>query len=350
MATAKKLPSGSWRCRVFSHYEYRDGKKVAVQKSFTSDDPTPRGKHECERMASEWAEQKNSAPWKTDVYTAIRKYIDVKKGVLSPSTVTAYERYLKNGRFDMISAVKVRDLKEMDVQRWVSDFAGDHSPKYVRNVFALLQAAVVMAGGKEYKVTFPRPRRKEVYTPTDDEIAQLIRYCRQPGKEELLGAVLLAAFGSLRRSEICALTPADIKGNKVTVNKAMVRSGKSWEIKTTKTEDSARFVVIPSYVLSLVPQSGPRIVNCDPDALSSRFKRAIKYSGIPNSFTIHALRHYYVSAAHALQIADAYTMKMGGWQTDHVMKRHYRTTLSDIEQREQEKLDRHTLQLIQRAT
>lgn len=350
MASARKLPSGSWRCRVFSHYEYRDGKKVAVQKSFTVDDPSPRGKHACEQMASDWAEKKNARPWNTDVYTAIRKYIDTKKGVLSPSTVTAYERYLKNGNFSAIGAIHVQDLKQMDVQRWVSEFAADHSPKYVRNVYALMQAAVSFSGGPEYKVTFPRPRRKEIYTPTDSEIVQLIEYCRRPGKEELLGAVLLAAFGSLRRSEICALTPADIQGNKVIVNKAMVRADKTWEIKTTKTEDSARFVVIPSFVLNLIPQGGPRIVNCDPDALSSRFKRAIKYAGIDNTFTIHALRHYYVSAAHALNIADQYTMKMGGWHTDHTMKRHYRTTLSDIEKQEQEKMDRHTLQLIQRTS
>ena len=32
MATAKKLPSGSWRCLVFSHYEYVTGKDGNVKK------------------------------------------------------------------------------------------------------------------------------------------------------------------------------------------------------------------------------------------------------------------------------------------------------------------------------
>ena len=50
--------------------------------------------------------------------------------------------------------------------------------------------------------------------------------------------------------------------------------------------------------------------------------------------------------AHALQIADQYTMKMGGWRTDNVMKRHYRQTLTDVEKQAQAKLDAHALKLI----
>lgn len=47
MATAKKLPSGSWRCQVFSHIEeipLSDGtiKKKRVYKSFTCSSPVIR--------------------------------------------------------------------------------------------------------------------------------------------------------------------------------------------------------------------------------------------------------------------------------------------------------------------
>lgn len=350
MPKARKLPSGSWNCKVFSHYEYKDGKKIMIKKSFTVDDPTPAGKRECERLASVWATQKKSGPWNMDTFTAIRKYIDIKRGVLSPSTVSAYESYLKNGAFDGIGAVMVSKLTRPAVQGWVSDLARQRSPKYVKNIYALFTSGVKMAGGPSFDITLPRPKPKEIYTPTDAEISALIEYCRQPGKEELLAAVLLSAFGSMRRSEICALQPSDIRGNVVTVNKGMVRdAGGKWTIKQPKTADSVRQVVVPSYVLDLIHTGGPRIVNCNPDALTSRFKRAIKYSGMPNTFSIHALRHYYVSAAHALNIADAYTMKMGGWRTDHVMKRHYRTTLSDVEKREQEKLNAHTLRVLGHA-
>ena len=69
MATAKKLPSGSWRCQVFSHYEPQfapDGspimdpktgkqKQKRIYESFTSDDPTSRGKREAELMAAQFS-------------------------------------------------------------------------------------------------------------------------------------------------------------------------------------------------------------------------------------------------------------------------------------------------------
>ena len=60
MATAKKLPSGSWRCQVFSHYEYikqPDGsvKKRRIYQSFTSNDPTRAGKRKAEAMAAEFS-------------------------------------------------------------------------------------------------------------------------------------------------------------------------------------------------------------------------------------------------------------------------------------------------------
>lgn len=68
MATAKKLPSGSWRCQVFSHYEpvfddqghvvidpkTQKPKKKRIYESFTSDDPTRRGKAEAEAMANDF--------------------------------------------------------------------------------------------------------------------------------------------------------------------------------------------------------------------------------------------------------------------------------------------------------
>ena len=68
---------------------------------------------------------------------------------------------------------------------------------------------------------------------------------------------------------------------------------------------------------------------------------------MPQDFTLHSLRHYYVSIAHVLGIPDAYVMKMGGWKTDHVMKRVYRTTLSDVEKQEQEKINAHFSELMQ---
>lgn len=337
MPKARKLPSGNWRVQVIDHYEYIDGKKKPVRVSFTDAD-----RRRAEQLAADYLVTKEGIIAPVTVHDSIRKYIDAKKGVLSPSTISAYESQLKNGVYKPIEAKSVRDLKKEDVQIWISWLVGkDKSAKYIKNVFALFQASVKLAGGKEYDVTLPRMRKPKVYTPTDAELVQLMDYLKD--KPETLAAVLLAAFGSMRRSEVCALTGSDFDGQRVTINKAMVRTPSGdWTIKTTKTADSERVVTLPAFVIDTIkPQAGKRILSCNPDGLTSRFKRAIKYAKIENTFTFHALRHYYVSIAHALGISEAYTMKSGGWKTDNVMKRNYRAVLTDYEEQEKEKLHGH---------
>jgi integrase len=56
----------------------------------------------------------------------------------------------------------------------------------------------------------PAKKKPDLYTTPDEDIKKLLNHIE--GKE-LETAVLLAAFGPLRRGEICALTSDDIKGN-----------------------------------------------------------------------------------------------------------------------------------------
>ena len=83
MPTAKKLPSGSWRIQVYDHTEeipLSDGtlKKKRIYKSFTSDVPDPKGKRIAEKMAAEWASEKENAHKVFDITIgeAIDRYID----------------------------------------------------------------------------------------------------------------------------------------------------------------------------------------------------------------------------------------------------------------------------------
>jgi integrase len=48
--------------------------------------------------------------------------------------------------------------------------------------------------------------------------------------------------------------------------------------------------------------------------------------GIPY-FSIHKLRHYFASKMSELGIPEADILKMGGWETDHIMKKVYRHSL-----------------------
>ena len=96
MATAKKLPSGSWRCQVFSHIETSidpktgEKKDKRIYKSFTSDVPGPKGKRLAEQMAAQWAAEKENATSVQNLTLgeAIDRYTDERLSLLSPRTGT----------------------------------------------------------------------------------------------------------------------------------------------------------------------------------------------------------------------------------------------------------------------
>lgn len=341
MATAKKLPSGSWRCQVFAGYETKDGKKKAVYKSFTVKDPSKRGKKECERLAAAWAYEHTDRGDNITVYDAVRKYIDTKEKALSPSTVRSYEKYLKK-RIAPIQSTMLPDLTQTRVQEWVNDLSADCSEKYIRNILGLFNSAVAYSGGHAFGVLVPSGAKPRLHTPCDDEMRILLDHIKN--RPELLTAVLLAAFGSMRRGEICALLPSDFSGSRVSVTKSMIQDKDGfWVIKPTpKTDESNRVIVLPDFVMDqiVLPEKG-RVVPIYPEQVSNRFRRAVRSSGCETKFRFHDLRHYYVSIAHALGVPDAYIMQMGGWKTDNVMHRVYRDTLPDVMRAEQDKMTEH---------
>ena len=337
MAKATKRGK-KWRCLVFSHYEYKDGKKVRKYKSFTADT-----KKEAERLAAVWEYDQEQRAGKLSVHDAIDQYITVKEAALSPSTVTAYRSYLKTGKFMPLEDLDVSEVDQRGLQMWVSYLIEEeYKPKYIRNCYGLLRPALTMAGIGSIPVTLPMVIMPDVYVPTDKELKKLLAYLDKEDPE-VKTAAMLAAFGSMRRSEICALKPSDFGEDSVTVQRAVVRnsSGKWVEKKTNKTVKSHRTIALPAQVVSGIDLSHDPIISLDPDQLSKRFRKAVNHAVMPQAFSIHALRHYYVSIAHVLGIPDAYVMKMGGWQTDYVMKRNYRSTLSDVEKKEQAKLNKH---------
>ena len=53
----------------------------------------------------------------------------------------------------------------------------------------------------------------------------------------------------MRRSEICALTPEDIEGDVIHINKALVQDeNREWIVKATKTTESTRDIVVPAEI------------------------------------------------------------------------------------------------------
>ena len=323
MPKAKKLPSGSWRVRV---YDGRDANGKEIYKSFTADT-----KKQAEFLAAEYAAKKKASKQSTADRTladAYARYIEIKSNSISPTTVREYLHAAQRD-FPALMPLRLSRITQESVQSAVNEMAATHSPKSVKNAHGLLSAVLRMfAPDITLHTRLPQSKKVDIYIPSEAEVEQLIGYIRGT---ELEKAVLLAAFGSLRRSECCALTTDDIAGDVVSVTKAMVWSkSKQWVLKQPKSKAGYRDVALPQFVIErLVPAEGAtRIVNLVPTSVTNFFGKALKRAGMPH-FRFHDLRHYQASILHAMGIPDKYIMERGGWKTDSTLKNIYQHTMSD---------------------
>lgn len=344
MPTARKLPSGSWRCQVFSHYEYKqqkDGsiKKLRIYESFTCNDPSKQGKKKAEAMAAEYAINKERM-LRSDftLKEAMEKYIDSKRNVLSPTTIRGYETLLRNAYTDLLN-IKTKKITQQIIQEWVNKYSIGHAPKTVSNAHGFLSSVLgVYEPSIVLRTTLPEAKDPELYTPSDKEIERLLNYICGTEMEK---AVLLAAFGTLRRAEICALTDSDIQGNSISVNKSMVRSDKGgFIIKSPKVKASYRTIEYPEFVIAKFKGIKGRLVKMHPEDISKKFGIILKEAGLPH-FRFHDLRHYSASIMHAIGIPDQYIMDRGGWKTDRVLKKVYRNVISDEKKKFTQQINAH---------
>ena len=336
MAKAKKLPSGSWRCLVYSHTEKVLDPKTGLMKdkrvyeSFTSDDPTAAGRREAERKAAEFACAKERTARKSDMTfgEALDAYIKLRTPVLSPRTIMDYKRIQKNEIQDLME-LKLSKLTQENIQYAINAEAMGHSPKSVRNTHGLISAVLGQyRPDMRLTTTLPKKIRPELYIPSDGEIQCLMEHI---AGTDLELPVLLAAFGPMRRGEICALTTDNISGNLVHVCKNMVLNEKrEWVIKQPKSYAGDRYIDYPDFVAEKWIGISVNITYLNPNCITSRFCTALRHAGLPH-FRFHDLRHYSASIQHALGIPDAYIMQRGGWVSDGTLKAVYRHTLGDKE-------------------
>lgn len=317
--TGSKLPSGNVRVQVL---DYVDNFGKRHYQSFTAETKT-----KAQALANEWKYNRKQLRERRTVINCVEEYIDLKRNVMSPTTIRGYDSIAKKLPEYDIAKISVRDLKNSDMQRLVSQLAVGHSQKTIKNYCSLITAAVAIyepSFSPKYKL--PAKKKSELYTPTNEDIQALLDHCRTT--EEKLG-ILFGAICFMRLSEACAVTFADVdfKKKEISINKAMVRSNSGFVTKdTNKTDDSTRVVSVNDDILKMIKSlhriSGT-VLDMDPARMYKSFALALKKAEL-HSFRYHDLRHHAASYAHAMGISDRYIEKMGGWSVgSSVLKRVY---------------------------
>lgn len=316
----EKLPSGSYRITQMEDGQryrvtvpYKPSKKEAyqlIQDKITGADKLKKTFKEC-----------------------AREYIDSKKHVLSPSTIRGYESLYK---VIQLPDKPIGSISAVEIQKYIDTlFAQGKSAKTVQNYHGFISAVFKAFAPQVILYTkLPRKAQEMHYTPSDEDIMRILSSAKGTPYEIPLR---LGCYG-LRRSEVCALTPDDLDGNVITINKALVQDDKkNWIVWRTKTESSERKVMIDEELADMIRKQG-YVYKGYPNNIYWFLARQQDKLKIPH-FPLHYLRHYYASTMHDLGVSDAAIMESGGWKTDHVMKRVYRHAKNISEQ--QKKMIEH---------
>ncbi|MCM1132829.1 MAG: site-specific integrase [Ruminococcus flavefaciens] len=318
MATAKKLPSGSWRVRV---YDKETGKYI----SFTSELKGKAGKNEAEFMAKEWQtnrqknHQKNS---KKTVYTCVEEYIQSKENLLSPSSVRGYYIILRNSLGEFGNK-KIDTLTEKDIQFWVNENAVKYAPKSVKSQYGLVSAALRQnrINLDFNSIMLPRLPKKEKRIPNEQEISKILHIIEGTSVEL---PITIAVTLGLRQSEIAALKWSDYNGVTLKIHAAKVPDKNNQYIikNTTKSEASTREIEVGTLLkqrLDRAERKSDYISPMLPSSVLKKFNHLCDENGLPR-FTMHAQRHGNASMMLAKGVPDKYAMKRLGQSSPNMIK------------------------------
>jgi integrase len=332
LATARKLPSGTWRTRAYAGLN-PDASRHYV--SYTADTKAASERGALDAV-KEWQDSCGmSVKQHTITFEqASSQYLSDRKNVLSPSTTRAYIIMLRN-HMQSIKNTKVQDIRSIDLQKEVDIDSKTLSPKYVRNLYSLVLSIICsVIEDARFKVILPQ-RKKFVYEDANDLDIQRLMIAAQGSRLET--AVGIASFTGMRRSEIAALKREDLdtQSNVIHVRRAMVPAlddnGKeTWAIKGTKNTDSERDIDISPYEMEFIlsRDSGKEyILGVLPDTITTEFDEYKKKLGLKIRF--HDLRSYNVSIMHLLGIPDKLIIKRTGHATPYVMNRVYNRATKD---------------------
>lgn len=325
---ARQLPSGSWFCRVRI-----DGKDIPITK------PT-RKEAEAEAMAIKYgiieAKEKKDSKQKT-LEDAIKEYISARDGFLSPATIAGYEKFMRNTFQGMMK----ENIFAVTDDQWQNAIKREHklgrSPKYIKNAWMFMAAAIVEAGAKRPEVMLYQEEKNERAYLTNVEIDKFVEAVK--GKPVEIPSLL--CLSSLRRSEMLALKweNVDLENQVMYVRGAIVR-GRSGLVdkKQNKTKKSRRAVpIIPPLLEAMkqVPHDG-NVVKMGGDTVLKQVKKVCEECRI-TVVDLHGLRHSFASLAYHLGIPEMIAAEIGGWEDLTTMHNIYtHIAQSDIAKRSQD--------------
>ncbi len=264
------------------------------------------------------------------VRDVVAEYIKAREGSVSPATIDGYERKARNNLQDLMP-LRIKDLARSTVQAAIDKDKKKYAGKTIWEAWSLIQSAT---GVTCEDLVFPskKPKKKPPVYSSEDLRRLILALAEIGGEVECAG--LLAAWLSLRRSEIFGLRWIDIRDGSVRVEKARVydRNHKLVE-KDTKNETSERLIPCDRYILDKInalPHEGEFVFRMSTSGIWKGITEACARAGIEHGY-LHGLRHTNASVMEFVGVPSVYANKRGGWASDHIRKKTYTDTIPEGE-------------------
>lgn len=275
-------------------------------------------KKEAENALNEKISREGKKPHGTLTFAeACDEYVKMKSSILSPNTIREY-LLTKNRLSKWFVSMPIDRIDQVAINKQINDLSSRLLPKTVRNYHGVI-SVILGTFRPDLKIytSLPKNRKSEPYIPSDEDVIRILEELK--GSPYFVGIVLCSL--GMRRGEVLALTPEDLEGNKVKINKAMaIDENRRKVIKHTKTTDSERDIYVPWQIADLIREQG-FVYNRKPGGLNEKLSEVEAKLGIPH-FSLHKLRHYFASKM--LSVTDMATVQaLCGWKTDLTPRRIY---------------------------
>jgi integrase len=318
----------SWELRAYVGVDPTTGRAKYLTRTFRG------GKREADEALARFVTEVSGsghAAKDTTLSELIRRWLDLVREDLSPSTVRGYERIIRCYIEPDIGRVSLAKLRTDQLDRFYSKLrdgggkdGGTLSPATVRQTHAVIRRALNqamrwgwIAANPASLARPPRVRTQALHPPEPEGVLRLIAEAER-ADPDLACFFLLAATTGARRGELCALRWSDLdkKTGALTISRSIVETQGSTLIeKDTKMHSSRRIALDSGSIAAMADQrdrcqrrakscgarlpDSAHIFSVDPDGgrpwvpneVTKQFIR-IRRSVGQDSVRLHDLRHF----------------------------------------------------------
>lgn len=306
----------------------KDGRYTKVKKLngkkifFYSSEPTEKkAERDIQRQMLEFTEKQKRGKLFSEVADEWEEWHYPK---IEYSTAYRYTTLLNHARKEF-EDVYIKDIQPLDIEHFLGYFVvKDYSSKSIKDELSVVRMVFRYAYIRKYVDTDPTryispPKGKPTVhrdALEDDQIKIIKENITVPFG---LFAYLMIYTG-LRKSEALALQYKDIdrKNREINIYKSLYNKGNKPYIKTPKTKNSIRKVILPDFVLSCIPKGKPEefiftVDKVNPITKSQYDDMWGKYCAVTGlKVTSHQLRHTYATLLFEADINEKDTQHLMG--------------------------------------